>query len=79
MVCVHAQKSTFDPCSLTDKTPPLSPQLHLVLSRSIDEDKFFENSLAQLGDLESDDIWGTVSASSGTHLKKIFLRARRGR
>lgn len=29
---------------------------------TIEEDKFFENSLAQFGDLETDDIWGTFNA-----------------
>lgn len=34
----------------------------LLPSISVDEDKHFETSLAQIGDLDSDDMWGQFSA-----------------
>lgn len=34
----------------------------MLPSISVDEDKHFETSLAQIGDLDSDDMWGQFSA-----------------
>ena len=51
-------KATFADERTPDNPPPT---LRRTCVYSIEEDKFFENSLAQFGDLETDDIWGTVS------------------
>mmetsp|Transcript_13934 Transcript_13934/g.22813 ORF Transcript_13934/g.22813 Transcript_13934/m.22813 type:complete len:321 (+) Transcript_13934:345-1307(+) len=46
--------------------------------RSCEEDKFFEHSLAQFGDLEGDDIWGQYNAhipgKSMVGLKRRFIQ-----
>ena len=55
----------FQMCVLDTSTPARTflRHPHALPShvRSCEEDKFFEHSLAQFGDLEGDDIWGQVS------------------